>query len=228
MKNARKVASPAAWPVLLCLLTLNGCITWATVQDIEFATTNRLRADIAWLDCYSFGERRELGCHYRAGFKRGFTATAVGRDCKLPPVAPPRYWSTWYQSPEGRADVQEWFRGYQAGINTSQRSQLPAYSDVPLGPCTETLNVPGPNAGCYATDVCNTRTLLPGQSVLGTPQSYGYSSAEYDSPYMASPVASPIQSLPEMSIEQNVPHAIEDIQPQLEVAPQVAVPEAIQ
>jgi hypothetical protein len=141
----------ACWALLLIAST--GCATGAGLQDAQYCITNKTRAEVSWLTSSSWSCRRELGSDYGAGYKRGYYDASTGRDCRLPAVPPPCYWSTEYQSCEGQVCIQAWYRGYQCGADAARADGHPAFNTIPVGPCSPTVNVTGCQ-GC-TSDRCS-------------------------------------------------------------------------
>ncbi len=131
------------------LLAATGCATGAGLQDSHYYLTNKTRAELSWLTSNSWSCRRELGGDYGKGYKQGYYDAATGRACTLPAVPPPCYWSSSYQSCEGQACIQAWYRGYQCGAAAARGDGYPSFHEVPVGPCAPTVNVTGCQ-GCTA------------------------------------------------------------------------------
>ncbi len=147
--------SPSVQACLLVIasVSMSGCASVATFQDWQFCYANKSRAAEAWKCSFSSEARKSLSADFEAGFKKGYYDTATNKDCRLPPVAPPKYWSARYQSCEGQACVQEWFRGYQHGIASAQSSNDASSAEVPVSPCAPVVNKTGCGA-CYSPGNC--------------------------------------------------------------------------
>ncbi len=134
-------------------LPLSGCVSMAGLQDCQYRHTQRKRAAASWRQCHTLEQRACLSSHYEAGYKAGFFDTATGRDCRVPPVAPPKYWAARYQCCEGRTCVEDWFRGYQCGIAAAQSKGYPPFHEVPVSVDAPTTNKTACGM-CYACDPC--------------------------------------------------------------------------
>lgn len=134
-------------------LSLSGCVSVAGLQDWHYERAAKSRAQDAWVACYDRAERKALGDDFEDGYREGFVAAATGVDCRVPPVAPPQYWSAKYQCCEGQAQVQNWFRGYEAGLLAAESRGLPAFNTVPVSPHAPVINRTGCGT-CYAADPC--------------------------------------------------------------------------
>jgi hypothetical protein len=152
-KGAHMATPRLALVACVCAVTLNGCVSVAGMQDWNYARVNKGRAHQAWLEGHSREQRVCLGCDYELGFKSGFVDSALGRDCDLPAIAPPKYWSAKYQSCEGRACVENWFSGYSAGLQAAQHRGFSDMNQVPVSACAPILNRSDCGA-CYAQPAC--------------------------------------------------------------------------
>ena len=70
---------------------------------------------------YSFGE----------GFRDGYQEVATGGDGCPPAIAPRRFWSYNYQSPEGQAKVAAWFAGYPYGVQAAREDGAAGFQRHP-------------------------------------------------------------------------------------------------
>lgn len=138
--------------VLFVVLT-SGCGSMASLQDWNYKFTNKARASSAWHECYDHAQRSQRGHDFEAGFKAGFVDSATGSDCRVPPVPPPKYWATKYQSCEGQTCTQNWFRGYQAGIVSAESHGYPDFHQVPVSAQAPILNRTACGT-CYAPSPC--------------------------------------------------------------------------
>lgn len=165
--------SPSVQACLLVIasVSMSGCASVATLQDWQFCYANKSRAAEAWKCTFSPEARKSLSADFEAGFKKGYYDTATNKDCRLPPVAPPKYWSARYQTCEGQACVQEWFRGYQHGIASAQSSSDAGSAEVPVSPCAPVVNKTGCGA-CYSPGNCRCEPGLD-SGVSETATQYG-------------------------------------------------------
>lgn len=148
-----------SWIALPLLLVSTGCNCIATKQDWHYKFTNWRRAAAAWDCCYSAEAQKCLSCDFESGFKAGFVDTSVGKDCRVPPVPPPKYWAAKYQCPSGQCAVQDWFRGYQQGIIASQSKGYPSFNQVPVAPTAPVLNKTACGM-CQSCDPCECRAQV--------------------------------------------------------------------
>jgi hypothetical protein len=137
-----------------CTLLTSGCGSMASLQDWNYKFTNKARARSAWHECYDLTARAKHGADFEAGFMAGFVDSSTGLDCRVPPVPPPKYWATKYQSCEGQTCIQNWFRGYQAGLASAESHGYPAFHQVPVSAQAPVLNRTACGT-CYAPGPCS-------------------------------------------------------------------------
>jgi hypothetical protein len=117
----------------LILLTLGsllgGC---ATLEDFNYRSANRSRANAAWREAR---ERLPSGTSasrdYADGFKDGYFAVSTGSSSCPPIVPPPKYFGASYQSTQGQCQVNQWYQGYQAGAIAADRDGRSLWATVP-------------------------------------------------------------------------------------------------
>lgn len=144
------VAPRAVHLAALLLLTQVGC---AGLQDAEYCVANWARAESGWLTSTSVSQRWTLSDDYEHGWKAGYKAALTGRACNLPAVPPPCYWSSKYQSCEGRACIAEWYKGWQCGAAAAQGTGTPPFHEIPVGP--QAPSAAGSDCkGCVTPDKC--------------------------------------------------------------------------
>lgn len=68
--------------------------------------------------------------HFAAGFREAYRDLALGRLAQIPPVPPSKYWTAYYRSERGQADVDDWFAGYAAGLEWGQTSGVSRFHRV--------------------------------------------------------------------------------------------------
>ncbi len=141
--------------LVVCVISLSfgGCAWDATTQDWYYCFANKKRAAESWKSCFSREQRKCLSNDFESGYKVGYYDTATGKDCRLPPVPPPKYWSAHYQSCEGRAAIEEWFQGYQRGILAAQSSGLPDFHEIATSVGAPVINQTACGF-CYSADNC--------------------------------------------------------------------------
>lgn len=86
---------------------------------------NRLVADEAWKAVLASEGDTRYTCDYAKGFKQGFKEYLDADQTTSPPPVPPKeYWTLRYETPEGKAAVDNWFAGYRRGSEAAAQSQL--------------------------------------------------------------------------------------------------------
>lgn len=69
---------------------------------------------------------------YGEGFRCGYADYLKEAGPTIPRAMPPyRYWSRAYQTPEGKAAVDDWYAGYQRGASMAQAGPLRDLATVP-------------------------------------------------------------------------------------------------
>ncbi len=174
-----------AWAAAITA-TFSGCVSVASLQDWQYAHTNKARASTAWFENHDHDQRVRLGCDYEAGYKAGFFDISTGKDCQLPPVPPPKYWDAKYQCCEGQVCVQNWFKGYQVGMAAAESCGYPAFNDVPTSATAPVVNKTACGQ-CYSADPCQCAAGCESSAGCSAPSpEYSYptpdSSAQYTEP----------------------------------------------
>ncbi len=147
-------------PIVLAAAVTSGCVSTSALQDWNYHRVQKSRAAIAWHEEYDRDCRGSLGHDFEAGFKAGFVDASMGKNCDLPAVPPPKYWSASYQSCEAQECVQAWFRGYQAGQTAADERGLSNFHQVPVSPNAPVLNKTACGT-CYARDACECNNSQP-------------------------------------------------------------------
>lgn len=145
-----------AWMVLLLTAALPGC-TMGTVfldnvaidplhymrnaDDVLRKCHDECLANEAW-DRAQHQAPQPYSRHYARGFKEAYVDYLMGGDGNTPLVPPRRYWSFFYQSPEGYEAMQDWFAGWRHGNAMAKES---GYRNLVIIPAN--FSVPDPNRG---------------------------------------------------------------------------------
>jgi hypothetical protein len=102
------------------------------LDNCQSCSRNHARAAAAW-NAY---QCQNVGCYsddFAWGFKRGFTDYLDNGGTGQPPPLPPRhYWKLKYQTPEGYHAIQEWFSGFQQGVEVAKASGYREYRVMPV------------------------------------------------------------------------------------------------
>jgi hypothetical protein len=122
-----------------CSLVGNGVRTlvieplqYPDLDDCQSCSRNHARA-VAALSAY---QCQNAGCYsddFVWGFKRGYADYLDNGGTGQPPPLPPRhYWKLKYQTPEGYHAIQEWFSGFQQGVEVAKASGYRELRVVPV------------------------------------------------------------------------------------------------
>ena len=80
--------------------------------------------------------RKECGQAPSHHFKMGFTAAyedlALNRRPSPPAIPPSMYWNAYYRSCAGKPFVEDWFAGYDAGLNRGSNSGVCRFREIYL------------------------------------------------------------------------------------------------
>lgn len=68
--------------------------------------------------------------HFEQGFYDAYGDLAQGRLAQVPPVPPRQYWSAYYRSCAGAADVADWFEGYRTGLDYGSRGGVSRFNRI--------------------------------------------------------------------------------------------------
>lgn len=149
--------------ILMGGIALSGC---AAIQDYHYNWVQRYRADTAWSQCFGTWNRT-CSADYREGWKRGYADLSSGACEEPPPVPPQKYWSTAYQSADGRACIEQWYSGWQDGAAAAVSSGGPQFHALPVSPtvaqheATPSYNVAGEEAPVAPPLRPSTAQLMP-------------------------------------------------------------------
>ncbi len=84
---------------------------------------DRIKADEAWLAFQKNACGQSFSEHYVRGFKAGFLDCfrSLG-DEAIVPIPPPSYWKRYYQTPQGRPALDDWFCGFRHGATAAKEN----------------------------------------------------------------------------------------------------------
>ncbi|MBS0201388.1 MAG: hypothetical protein JSS49_00705 [Planctomycetes bacterium] len=74
--------------------------------------------------------RTHLSSDFGAGFIQAYIDLASGRGPLPPSVPPSRYWTAYYRSCAGQPKVDEWYAGYQAGLDEGSQSGVSQFRRI--------------------------------------------------------------------------------------------------
>jgi hypothetical protein len=151
---------------------------------------NRRWAEAAWEEVQAATPNHPYSADYAQGFKDGFeTYLYQGGTGEPPPVAPPRYRTLRYQTPQGYQAIQDWFAGYRHGADVAHRG---GYRQWVTGPTSLRCLLPLPEQAPECVRIPQVEPpgeeVLPppklGKAAAGTPADNGLSRVT-SSPYLA-------------------------------------------
>lgn len=96
---------------------------------------HRLRAlaDEAWSELQKSGPAHSYSLDYELGFKDGFVDYLYAGGPGHPPPVPPRhYWDARYETPSGHHAIEEWYAGYEHGVQAALASGYRQQLILPL------------------------------------------------------------------------------------------------
>lgn len=70
--------------------------------------------------------------HFKAGFIAAYEDLALNRQPVPRIVPPPKYWNAFYRSCAGEPFVDDWFAGYDAGLEMGSNSGVTGYNELYL------------------------------------------------------------------------------------------------
>lgn len=70
--------------------------------------------------------------HFKMGFISAYEDLALNRKPIPPIVPPPRYWNAFYRSCAGQQGVDDWFAGYDAGLEMGSQSGVSRFGQIAL------------------------------------------------------------------------------------------------
>lgn len=71
-------------------------------------------------------------CDFAAGFERAYIDLAENRAPQPPSVPPSKYWSAYYRSCAGRPRIEDWYAGYQVGLEQGLQSGVSRFNRVDI------------------------------------------------------------------------------------------------
>ncbi len=101
-----------------------------TQNDFVLGFRNGVWAQQAWAERRGCFEGQPQFSSFGAGFRAGYVSVASGGNGCPPAVAPRKYWTWKYQTPEGQAKVAAWFAGFPHGARAAEEEQAGEYQHI--------------------------------------------------------------------------------------------------
>lgn len=91
----------------------------------------------AWhdLDELEYQSPGALSGHFSAGFEQAYVDLAENRAPKPPSYPPSKYWTAYYRSCAGRPCVEEWYAGYQTGLEHGLQRGVSQFNRIDVWTC---------------------------------------------------------------------------------------------
>jgi hypothetical protein len=104
------------------------------LERMRLRSRNRALARDAWNEFRSEDGDASYSDDFERGFQDGFVSYSAD-GAEEPPVVPPRrYFRVSYETPEGHADIEDWFTGYRYGVIAAQQAGCRELVLVPTAP----------------------------------------------------------------------------------------------
>lgn len=110
-------------------------------QCCDDCVTHQTALHCAWrdLDEYDYQSPYPASCHFAAGFERAYVDLAENRAPQPPSVPPSKYWSAYYRSCAGRPHVEDWYAGYQAGLERGMQGGVSRFNRIDVWTCGHSM-----------------------------------------------------------------------------------------
>ena len=128
--------TPPWVPTCQYMSCLDNVVSWETGKNCGLRALAR----------YRLQSRCRISCDFSAGFVQAYIDLAEGRGPLPPSVPPSRYWSAYYRSCAGQPRVEDWYAGYQVGLEQGLHSGVSQFRRVDVrlrGGCSGTPMVSG-------------------------------------------------------------------------------------
>jgi len=114
-------------------------------QRFDDCVTRQTALHCAWRDLDQCGYHKSCGCagDFAAGFERAYIDLAENRAPQPPSVPPSKYWSAYYRSCAGRQHVEDWYAGYQAGLEQGRQGGVSQFNRIDVWSCGSSMNSGG-------------------------------------------------------------------------------------
>jgi hypothetical protein len=100
------------------------------VDEFMLGWRNYVWAKKAWANYRSCHRDIKYLEDFGRGYRAGYVDVASGGDGCTPIMAPRRYWSWKYQTPEGQCKVQQWFAAFALGAAQAEKDGVNSWSQI--------------------------------------------------------------------------------------------------
>lgn len=90
----------------------------------------------------------EIDYHFRSGFIAAYEDLALNRQPSPPAYPPPLYWNAYYRSCAGEPCIDQWYAGYEAGLDWGSNSGVSKFNEAYLTQCAGEMPA---NGSAYPT-----------------------------------------------------------------------------
>jgi len=110
-------------------------------QRCDDCVTRQTALQCAWhaLDEFDYQSSCPVSSHFAAGFEQAYVDLAENRAPRPPSVPPSKYWSAYYRSCAGRPHVEDWYAGYEAGLESGQQSGVSRFNRIDVWTCGHSI-----------------------------------------------------------------------------------------
>lgn len=132
-------------------------------QRCDDCVTRQTALHCAWRALDEYGYQDAVSGDFAAGFERAYIDLAENRAPQPPSVPPSKYWSAYYRSCAGRPHVEDWYAGYQAGLERGLQGGVSRFNRIDIWTCGNTMAQDGVMAAGMAVTADSPETgLRPG------------------------------------------------------------------
>ncbi len=118
-------------------------------QRCDDCVTRQTALHCAGRDLHEYGSQSPcpVSTDFAAGFEQAYVDLAENRAPQPPSVPPSKYWSAYYRSCAGREKVEDWYAGYQAGLDRGLRGGVSRFNRINVWTCGHPMTQNGAMTG---------------------------------------------------------------------------------
>jgi len=111
--------------------------------------------------------------HFKMGFIQAYEDLAMNRQPSPPVIPPEKYWNAYYRSCAGQPDVDEWFAGYDAGLDMGCDGGVARFHEIYLNRGgADPVQTNGFSSGATAFNPNQQPISQPSPTPVPAPQGY--------------------------------------------------------